>query len=97
VQGYAKLTAPLVHLTSKMVQFVRGERQDQAFCDLQWCLTNAPVLALPDPDAPYEVVCDACGYGLGAVLLQNQRPIAFHSYKLNDTEQHYPVGEQESS
>ena len=72
-----------------------GERQDKAFCKLQWCLTNAPVLALPDPDAPYEVVCDACGYGLGAVLLQNQKPIAYHSYKLKDAELRYPVGEQE--
>ena len=48
VQGYAKLTAPLVRLTSTRVQFVWGEKQDKAFCKLQWCLTNAPVLALPD-------------------------------------------------
>ena len=72
-----------------------GEKQDKAFCDLQWCLTHAPVLALLDLDAPYEVVCDACGYGLGVVLLQNEKPIAFHTYKLNDAEQRYPVGEQE--
>jgi len=95
VQGYAKLTAPLVHLTSKRVQFVWGKKQDKAFCKLLWCLTNAPVLALPDPDAPYEVLCDACRYGLGAVLLQNQKPIAYHSYKLKEAELRYPVGEQE--
>ena len=95
VQGYAKLTAPLVALTSKKAQFVWWERQETAFRKLQWCLTHAPVLALPDSDAPYEVVCDACGIGLGAVLLQNQKPIAYYSYKLSDAERRYPVGEQE--
>ena len=50
---------------------------------------------MPEVGEPYEVVCDASGFGLGAVLLQNQRPIAFHSYKLCDAEQRYPVGEQE--
>ena len=53
------------------------------------------MLAMPEAGAPYEVVCDASGFGLGAVLLQNQKPIAFHSYKLCDAEQRYPVGEQE--
>ncbi len=97
LQGVAKLTAPRVRLTSKRVQFVWGEKQDKAFGKLQWFLTNAPMLALPDPDAPYNVVCDACGYvyGLGAVLLQNQKPIAYHSDNLQDAELCYPVGEQE--
>ena len=57
-----------------------------AFCNLQCCLTHALVLALPDLDAPYEVVCDACGCGLRAVILQNEQPVAFHSYKLNDAD-----------
>ena len=95
IQGYAKLTSPLVALTSQRVQFVWGEKQQKAFTQLQWCLTNAPVLALPDPAAPCEVVVDASGIGLGAVLMQNQRPIAFHTYKLSDAERRYPVGEQE--
>lgn len=57
-----------------------------AFDNLKHCLCDAPVLALPDFDAHYEVVCDASGFGCGAVLLQNQKPIAFHSYKLSDAE-----------
>ena len=95
VQGYAKLTAPLVQLTKKSVQFVWGERQDKVFKKLQDCLCHAPVLAMPEVGEPYEVVCYASGCGLGAVLLQNQRPIAFHSYKLCDAGQRYPVREQE--
>lgn len=66
-----------------------------AFDDLKECLCKAPVLALPDFLAPYEVVCDASGFGCGAVLLQSQKPVAFHSYKLSDAERRYPAGEQE--
>ena len=73
--GLCKVDGSLC-LTSKRVQFVCGEKQDEAFGKMQWFLTNVAMLALPDPDAPYKVVCDACGYGLGAVLLQNQKPIA---------------------
>lgn len=53
------------------------------------------MLVLPDSGAHYEVVCDASGFGCGAVLLQNQKPIAFHSYKLSDAERRHPAGEQE--
>ena len=57
VQGYAKLIAPLVHLTS----FVWGGQQDKAFKALQDCLCRAPVLAMTEIGAPYEVVYDASG------------------------------------
>ena len=43
----------------------------------------------------HKATVDARGIGLGAVLMQNQWPIAFHSYKLSDAERRYPVGEQE--
>ena len=50
---------------------------------------------MPEVGKPYEAVFDASSFDLGAVLLQNQKPIALHSYKLCDAEQRYPVGEQE--
>ena len=83
IQGYAKLVAPLRKLTETSVAFVFEGAAVRAFENLKYSLSHAPVLALPDPDLPFEVVVDASGFGCGAVLLQNQRPLAFHSYKFN--------------
>ena len=95
IQGYSKLVHPLVQLTKPKLPFVWSRLVQSAFDNLKHCLCDAPVLVLPDFDAHYEVVCDASGFGCGAVLPQNQKPIAFHSYKLSDAERRYPAGEQE--
>lgn len=52
-------------------------------------------LSRPDLNRPFEVICDACGIGLGAVLLQDGRPIAFEGKRMSPAEQNYHVGEQE--
>lgn len=49
---------------------------DAASAGVKEALCNPPVLALPDLSSPYEVIYDACGVGLGAVLLQDGRPMA---------------------
>ena len=95
IQGYTKLVLPLRKLTRKGVPFKFGQSAVQAFSGQKYCLTHALVLVLPDPDLPFEVEVVTCDYGCGVVLLQNQRPVAFHSYKLSSVEHNYPIGEQE--
>ena len=93
-----QLVAPLRKLTQKAVKFEFAGAAADAFEHLKYlkyCLSHAPVLALPDPELPYEVMVDASGFGCGAVLLQKQRPVAFHSYKFSSAELNYPTGEQE--
>ena len=105
IEGYSVKIAPLNELKSADVPFNLSENQ-AALQSLEWLkkqFTSAPVLATPNFDAPFVVITVASGYGVGAVLLQEdlsrpdkpRRPIAFHSAKLTDHERNYPVGEQE--
>ena len=95
IQGYANLTRPLTDLSKKNVSFVWSNECKIAFSALKHALSSAPVLALPDPAMPFELVCDASGFGLGAVLMQQQRPVVYYSRKMTSAERNYVVTEQE--
>ena len=85
------MTRPLADLSQKNVPFVWTD----AFSNLKHALTTAPVLAVPDPSKPFNLVCDASGFGIGAVLLQGDRPVAYYSRKMVAAERNYVVTEQE--
>ena len=57
-----------------------------AASQIKEALCNAPVLAFADDKEPFELIYDACGFGIGAVLMQNENPVAFYSYKSNFAE-----------
>ena len=97
LQGYSSMVAPLTNLTRTDVKFDWTAECQEAFEMVKHSLTNAPVLAMPDYTEPFEleVICDASIKGIGAVLLQHGKPIAFESKKLTQTETNWMTGDQE--
>ena len=69
--------------------------QERAFNMLKDKLTSAPLLALPKFYKTFEIECDALGLGIGAVLMQDGRPIAYFSKKLNGASLNYPTYDKE--
>ena len=95
LQGYSKMVVSLTDLTRKDMRFIWTSECQEAFQKVKYALTNASVLAPPELGKPFEVVSDASGVGLRAVLLQEGRPVAFESRKLSPAEQNYTVNEHE--
>jgi hypothetical protein len=77
------ITAPLTEIVKKSIGFKWNDEQDKAFNLLKDKLCSPPVLALPDFTRAFEVECDVLVIGIGAVLIQDRRPVAYFSEKLN--------------
>ncbi|GJU74776.1 putative reverse transcriptase domain-containing protein [Tanacetum coccineum] len=82
IEDFSKIAKPLTVLTQKSKTFDWGEEQENAFQTLKDKLCNAPVLALPDGLEDFVVYCDASGLGLGCVLMQRGKVIAYASRQL---------------
>ena len=93
--GFDALVQPLHRISKESVQYDWSAECQKSFYGVKDVLCNAPVLALPDPSKHFEVVCDACKEGIGAVLLQKGRPIVFEGKALTDAEPRYHSSEQE--
>ena len=86
---------PLTHLTKKNVAFRWAEDQQRAFETLRQKLCEAPILVLPEGVDDFVVYCDASISGLGAVLMQRGRVIAYASRQLKPHEANYPTHDLE--
>ena len=79
VEAFARLAGPLTALTRKDHKFVWSERCEQSFQELKRRLTTAPVLTIPQGTEGFEIYCDASKQGLGAVLMQHGKVVAYAS------------------
>ncbi|GKB84827.1 putative reverse transcriptase domain-containing protein [Tanacetum coccineum] len=95
IENFSKIAKPFTVLTHKSKTYDWGEEQENAFQTLKDKLCNAPVLALPDGLEDFVVYCDAFCLGLGCVLMQGGKVIAYVSRQLNFYEKNYTTHDLE--
>ncbi|GJW88524.1 putative reverse transcriptase domain-containing protein [Tanacetum coccineum] len=83
------LLNPLTSLTERNQKYEWGEKKEEAFQTLKNNLCDAPILSLPDGVEYFVVYCDAPNQGLGCVLMQRGKVIAYASRQLNIHEKNY--------
>nr|GEU75739.1 putative reverse transcriptase domain-containing protein [Tanacetum cinerariifolium] len=95
IEGFSKIARPMTKLTQKKVKFEWGDKQDEAFQVIKQKLCSAPILALPEGSEDFVVYCDASIKGLGAVLMQREKVIAYGSRQLKIHEKNYTTHDLE--
>jgi len=95
IEEFSRVVAPLTQLTRKDQPFAWTDKCEQSFIELKKRLTSAPVLVILDTGKPFEVYCDASLQGLGCVLMQEKKAIAYASRQLKVHERNYPTHDLE--
>lgn len=85
----------MTKLTKKGEKFVWTPKCEEEFLELKKRLTSAPVLAVSNGNSGFAIYTDACGVGLGAVLMQNERVIGYASRQLKPHENNYATHDLE--
>ncbi|GJY71104.1 putative reverse transcriptase domain-containing protein [Tanacetum coccineum] len=94
-QEFQRSPKPMTKLTQKKVKFVWGDKQETSFQLLKQKLCSAPILALPKGSKDFITYCDASIKGLGVVLMQREKVIAYASRQLKIHEKNYTTHDLE--
>jgi hypothetical protein len=95
IPDFSRIAKSMTELLKKGAKFVWGQKCEDAFHTLRKHLTTSPVLAQPDSSKPFDVYYNASDTGLGCVLMQDNRVIAYASRALRPHEQNYPTHDLE--
>ncbi|GJR92202.1 reverse transcriptase domain-containing protein [Tanacetum coccineum] len=99
IQDFSKIARPMTHLLEKETLFFFSKECIESFNTLKRKLTEAPILIAPDWDLPFELMCDASDFAIGAVLGQQKnkhfQPIHYASKTMTEAQAHYTTTEKE--
>nr|GEU76241.1 DNA-directed DNA polymerase [Tanacetum cinerariifolium] len=99
IKDFSKIARPMTRLLEKDTPFIFSQECVEAFQTLKRKLTEAPILITPDWDMPFELMCDAIDFAIGAVLGQRQdknfRPIHYANKTMTEAESNYTTTEKE--
>nr|GEV76425.1 reverse transcriptase domain-containing protein [Tanacetum cinerariifolium] len=99
IKDFSKIARPMTRLIEKDTPFIFSQECVDAFQTLKRKLTEAPILIALDWDMPFELMCDASDFAIGAVLGQRQdkhfRPIHYASKTMTEAESKYTMTEKE--
>ncbi|GJU95187.1 retrotransposon protein, putative, ty3-gypsy subclass [Tanacetum coccineum] len=95
VEGFSRLALPLTKLMRKGEKFVWNEEREKSFEELKQRLVSSPILTLPSGTGGFQIYSDASKKGLGCVLMQHGKVIAYASRQLKPYEVNYPTHDLE--
>jgi hypothetical protein len=95
IEGLSKIARPMTALLANKVDFKWTPACQESFEMLKQKLTTTSVLVLPDVHKPFSVYCDASYTGLGCVLMQEGKVVAYSSRQLKVHEKNYPTHDLE--
>ncbi|GKF42084.1 putative reverse transcriptase domain-containing protein, partial [Tanacetum coccineum] len=91
IKDFSKIAKSLTELTQKNKKYIWGEDQESTFQLLKQKLCETPILALPEGNDDFAVYCDASHQGMGAILIQREKVIAYASRQLKPNEKTIPL------
>jgi ribonuclease HI len=95
VENFSKIAKPMTELLKINTPYVWSDKCEASFQELKTRLTTTPVLTLPDASKDFVVYCDSSRQGLGCVLMQGGKVVAYASRQLRKHEENYPTHDLE--